>query len=192
MEPSAPIVLTLPGEKNAGAGWAILIDFDLCILESDKERGGACVAPAVRDTLSRLFQTFGGAVALVTRRSLLEVDRMIGLPDLPVAASNGLEMRALRKAPAAPLFANRAFPRRSRGDLVAALMSAAPFKNRIPVYIGGSPGDESAYDTAAALGGFGVNIGYGPTAAAATLASPRIARSLLRRWAEEPRADART
>jgi trehalose 6-phosphate phosphatase len=44
-----------------------------------------------------LFRLLGGAVAVVTGRPLSDIDRHLGLPDLPVAGSHGLEVRSLRK-----------------------------------------------------------------------------------------------
>lgn len=169
----------------AGRPWALLIDFDTCIAEPAGDRDGISVSPASRYTLIGLFRSLGGAVALITNRSLLEVDRQLGLPDVPVAASNGLEMRSLRKAAAAPAFGLPSGPHRPRGELVSALMASAPFAGRAPVYLSGESGDDTAFAAAKTLGGTGIFVGSAPPAAAASLPHASAARALLRAWAAE-------
>lgn len=189
MEPSAypdfPTADT-PAAKN---GLAILIDFDACLLDIDAETGNASVAPAVRDTLSRLFQAFGGAVALITQRSLLEVDRMLGLPDIPVAASNGMEMRSLRKSAVAPATGRIVLSGIRRSDVITALMNAAPFAGRMPVYIGHTARDQGEPGIADRLGGFSVSVSDGVDRAQTGFSSPRDARALLSRWASASSAE---
>lgn len=190
MEPSATSLsrqlAPLPsGFSPPARPWALLIDFDACIAEPAGTAGGLAVSPASRYTLISLFRSLGGAVALITNRSLLEVDRQLGLPDVPLVASNGLEMRSLRKATAAPLFGIGASPRRPRGELVSALMATAPFAGRAPVYVSGASGDSTAYTVAAASGGAGIAVGGVQPGAAASLPDARSARMLLRAWAAE-------
>jgi trehalose-6-phosphatase len=165
--------------------WALLIDFDTCIAELSGDWGGISVSPASRYMLISLFRSLGGAVALITNRSLLEVDRALGLPDIPIAASNGLEMLALRKAAAAPVFGPAAGPQRLRGELISALMASAPFAGRVPVYLSGAAGHDSAYTATNTLGGTGIAVGNQQLAAAMSLPDASAARALLRTWAAE-------
>ena len=179
---SAPLP---PGVAPPARPWALLVDFDACIAEATAAADGMAVSPASRYALISLFRSLGGAVALITNRNLLEVDRQLGLPDVPVVASNGLEMRSLRKSAAAPLFAAGAPSRRPRGELVSALMATAPFAGRAPVYLSGASGDSTAYTVAAALGGAGIVVGGAQPGAAASLPDARSARMLLRAWAAD-------
>lgn len=185
MEPSATTHTLPPGFSPPVRRWALLIDFDACIAEPAGTAGGLTVSPASRYTLISLFRSLGGAVVLITDRSLLEVDRQLGLPDIPVAASNGLEMRSLRKASAAPVVGPGAGPHRLRGELVSALMASAPFAGRAPVYLSGASGDDTAHAAASALGGTGIAVGSEQPAAAMCLPHASAARALLRTWAAE-------
>lgn len=190
MEPSATSLplpsAILPFRALPAAGSrALLIDFDTCIAEATGDMGGITVSPASRYMLTSLFRSLGGAVALITKRSLLEVDRQLGLPDLPIVASNGLEMRSLRKAAAAPLFGTSTVPHRPRGALVAALMASAPFAGRVPVYLCGVSGDDTAFAAAKMRGGAGISVGCTQPAAVMSLPHASAARALLHAWATE-------
>lgn len=188
--PSHPILMHHPESPHpdlrslpaAASRWALLLDFDSCIAAEGPANAGApvSVTPETRYTLNHLFHRFGGAVALLTGRSLLEIDQLVGLPDMPVAAGNGLELRSLRKTQTISLFGGRA---KSRAMLVDALMAAPPFAGRYPVVVGGSVQDESAFASAAARGGFGVQVGPGATSAAYCVPNAPTARAMLRQWA---------
>ena len=58
-----------------------------------------------------------------------------------------------------------------KGDALARLMTQAPFKGRRPIMVGDDTTDEDGFETAQALGGFGVKVGAGETVAAYRLAS---------------------
>ena len=88
---------------SVGQNWALFLDFDGTLVDLAPTPGAVCLSPAVRFSTLRLFQLLGGAVAIVTGRTLSEIDRFVGLPDLPLAGSHGLEMRTLRKSKPQPL-----------------------------------------------------------------------------------------
>jgi len=67
----------------------------------------------------------------------------------------------------------------NKGSAVRALMNAAPFKGRTAVYIGDDTTDEDGILAAQALGGMGIKVGEGTTAARFRLADPRAVRSWL-------------
>ena len=92
---------------SVGQNWALFLDFDGTLVDLAPTPGAVCLSPAVRFSTLRLFHLLGGAVAIVTGRTLSEIDRFVGLPDLPLAGSHGLEMRTLRKSKPQPII-NRA------------------------------------------------------------------------------------
>lgn len=174
----------LPTITTAAHRWALFLDFDTCFSTLESGAASVSVTPESRYTLLRLFHAFGGAVALLTSRSLLETDQLVGLPDLPIAARNGMELRSLRKSAAAPIYGCPGLP---RAALIEALMGAAPFSGRQPVILSGAPADDSAFESARSLGGFGVRIGQGPLQSPYRLPNGRAARALLGQWASDQR-----
>lgn len=180
MEPSQLSQPALPPIPAPTHRWALFLDFDTCFSTLEDGSAGVSITPESRYTLIRLFHAFGGAVALLTNRSLLETDQMVGLPDLPIAARNGLELRSLRKSAAAPIYGCPGLP---RAALIDALMGAAPFSGRQPVILSGSPADDSAFENARSLAGFGIRIGQAPLQSPYRLQNARAARALLGEWA---------
>lgn len=65
---------------------------------------------------------------------------------------------------------------------VHALMSKPPYRGRMPVFVGDDRTDEHGFAAVDALGGLGVKIGGGATAATRRLASPQIFRRWLVHW----------
>lgn len=56
-------------------------------------------------------------------------------------------------------------PQHNKGAAVARLATQAPFAGRLPVYVGDDRTDEDAFLSAQRLGGYGVKVGTGETAA---------------------------
>lgn len=65
---------------------------------------------------------------------------------------------------------------------VHALMSQPPYLGRMPVFVGDDKTDEHGFAAVDALGGIGVKIGRGATAASRRLASPETFRRWLATW----------
>ncbi|MCA8929566.1 MAG: hypothetical protein KDC18_15990 [Alphaproteobacteria bacterium] len=91
----------------------LFLSFEDVVSECD---GG--VSAAARLRLLRLFQAVGGAVAVFSAHGLGDLDRALGLPDLPLIGRKGEEVRlghdlptlrsnGLRTLLAAPPFADR-------------------------------------------------------------------------------------
>jgi trehalose 6-phosphate phosphatase len=59
-----------------------------------------------------------------------------------------------------------------KGRALQTLMNMPPFRGRIPVFIGDDTTDEAAIVQAQALGGYGIKVGSGPSAAQYRLADP--------------------
>jgi trehalose 6-phosphate phosphatase len=204
---------------------ALLLDLDGTLLDIAPTPDSVQVPPALPDTLRTLSTRLGGALAIISGRTVAEVDALLGAvspavagehggalrrapgaalerPDLPaapqawrdaaqrlVAAHPGalLEHKprgfvvhyrlapaagpALHAALAALLAGQAAFdlmqahmawevrPRGAdKGTAVAALLRAAPFAGRLPVFIGDDVTDRDAIAAAAALGGTGMLV----------------------------------
>ena len=57
-----------------------------------------------------------------------------------------------------------------KGQAIAAFLAEAPFKGRMPVFVGDDSGDEEGFVVVDRLGGISVHVGVGPTAARHRLA----------------------
>jgi trehalose 6-phosphate phosphatase len=67
-----------------------------------------------------------------------------------------------------------------KGPAVAACLATAPFRDRVPVFIGDDTGDEPAFDVVNRRGGVSIRVGPGPTAARYRFATPDAVRDWLR------------
>ena len=72
----------------------------------------------------------------------------------------------------------------SKGRAVDDFMLVAPFAGRTPVFVGDDVTDEAGLLAAQALGGVGVKVGDGPTAAAYRVPSPGAVRAWLQRCSD--------
>lgn len=219
--------------RGAGAlprpadGWALFLDVDGTLIEIADTPEAAAPAPGMRETLAALGGRFGGAVALISGRSLETLDRLFA-PLRPVAAGlHGLERRdaaghvvrpggpireiesvgaALRdfarrdpgllvedKGPTVALHFRRAPgmadeagrfaralldehrdrlvlqrgkmvlefrpPGAHKGDVVEEFMVGAPFRGRLPVFVGDDVTDEDGFAAVNRLGGHSIRVG---------------------------------
>ena len=72
-----------------------------------------------------------------------------------------------------------------KGTAIQAFMSEAPFKGRLPVFIGDDTTDEDGFAVADALGGYGIKVGSGATIARYRLADVDAVHALLKRISED-------
>jgi trehalose 6-phosphate phosphatase len=79
---------------------AILLDIDGTILDIAPSPRQVWVPPGLRRTLSRLFELTGGALALVSGRSLNDIDLIFSPLQLPSIGGHGAEMRLAGEAEA--------------------------------------------------------------------------------------------
>ncbi|HHZ10873.1 MAG TPA: trehalose-phosphatase [Rhizobiales bacterium] len=89
---------TLPGDAAAGPplpidGWAVFLDIDGTLLDIADTPGAVTVPGGLRDDLAMLSRRVGGALALVTGRSIAFVDEAFPAHGLPVAGLHGAEWR---------------------------------------------------------------------------------------------------
>jgi trehalose 6-phosphate phosphatase len=209
---------------------ALFLDFDGTIAAFAQHPDGAMLDAGIPALLAGLRARLGGAVALVTGRSLAALDARTGLAGYAGAGLHGLELRfesgqttsfanptgarhiasrlrerfasdprivvedkgaavalhwrqaperaeecnaAMSQAVATPEFeilrghaVVEARPRGThKGAAIAALVKHGSFTGRRPVFAGDDVTDEDAFRAVALLGGYGVKVGVGPTAA---------------------------
>ena len=77
----------------AESGWAYFLDLDGTLLDLAATPDAIRVDSALPALLSDLQRACAGAVALISGRSLADLDLRLGLPHLPKAGQHGLERR---------------------------------------------------------------------------------------------------
>jgi len=94
MQDVAPTVTTrLEGLARSPADWALFIDIDGTLLDMAPTPDSAVVPPGLVQTLARLLQRFGGAVALSTGRRVADADRLLAPLRLVTSGVHGTEVR---------------------------------------------------------------------------------------------------
>ncbi len=73
--------------------WALFLDVDGCLLDFSDTPDGVIVPPSLPARLDALAQRLGGALALVSGRTLAGLDRLFAPLRLPAAGLHGLERR---------------------------------------------------------------------------------------------------
>lgn len=88
----------IPDQPIALDAFAILLDVDGTLLDFAPTPREVVVPPSLRDTLQRLWERTGGAVALVSGRSLGDLELVFAPLELPAIGGHGAEMRLARGA----------------------------------------------------------------------------------------------
>ena len=92
----------VPGLPAPPAELAFLLDIDGTILDIAPTPSGVRVSSSLRETLARLDRLSGDALALVSGRSLQDIDRVFAPLRLAAIGGHGAELRpAKEKAPVA-------------------------------------------------------------------------------------------
>jgi trehalose 6-phosphate phosphatase len=79
-----------------GADWAYFFDIDGTLVDFAPRPGAVKLDAELRDLIERLYRTAGNAVALISGRSIPDVDQMFPHARLPVAGQHGTERRDAR------------------------------------------------------------------------------------------------
>lgn len=69
----------------------------------------------------------------------------------------------------------------SKSQAIEAFLKEAPFRGRLPMFVGDDVTDESGFASVQRRGGIGVKVGPGPTAARERVADPRAMREAMER-----------
>jgi trehalose 6-phosphate phosphatase len=86
----AAAVHAVPLPTNA---WCLFLDVDGTLLELADHPRAVAVDPELRRLIDRLRAAATGAVALVSGRTIADLDRLFGMPQLPLAGMHGCERR---------------------------------------------------------------------------------------------------
>ncbi len=84
---------TLPTPAD---NWALFLDFDGTLVEIADRPDAVVPPPDLADRLARLASAFDGALAIVSGRSLADLDRVLHPLRPPLAALHGIERRDAR------------------------------------------------------------------------------------------------
>lgn len=91
-DPAAPLS-GAPPLPSGDVRWALFLDVDGTLLDIAPTPEGVVVTSQLRQTLQRLHDALDGAVALVSGRSLLDLDQLFAPLTLPAAGLHGAEWR---------------------------------------------------------------------------------------------------
>lgn len=72
---------------------ALFLDFDGTLVEFAERPDAVFVSPELRQLLVGFARKLDGALALVSGRSIESLDKLLGLPEIPVAGGHGAEWR---------------------------------------------------------------------------------------------------
>lgn len=85
--------LPIPIPSDARARWALFLDVDGTLVDIAPEPDAVVVTPRLIAVLGRLHDALGGAVALVSGRTVARLDALFAPLRLPAAGNHGLERR---------------------------------------------------------------------------------------------------
>ena len=85
---SAPLPVLPPLDQCA-----LLFDIDGTLLDLAPTPDAVVVPKGLRSALQRLFELSGGALAFVSGRSIIDIDRIFAPMVLPAVGGHGAEMR---------------------------------------------------------------------------------------------------
>ena len=90
---SATTARPLPAPPPLQPGWAVFLDIDGCLLDFADRPENVVVPAGLREDITSLRDALGGALALVSGRSLAQIDALFPGIQLEAAGLHGLELR---------------------------------------------------------------------------------------------------
>ena len=91
MTPAQSRRFSLP--PNGCLGWAYFLDIDGTLIELAETPDAVVVDVRLLGLVEWLYRASNQAMALVSGRSIADIDRLLGRPDIPVAGQHGVERR---------------------------------------------------------------------------------------------------
>jgi trehalose 6-phosphate phosphatase len=249
---STPRAAAPAGVPDYAHDWAFFLDIDGTLLDIAETPEAVQTDAADHRLLERLHAAAGGAVALVSGRTLAMIDELFAPLKLPAAGQHGYERRdgegrrrrhrfdagqlrplarALREFAhahpgvvfedkgasvalhyrLAPQFRELAHERAlaaaamlpgevevqpgkmvwevkpvgaHKGMAIEEFMREAPFRDRLPIFLGDDLTDEDGFRVVNRIGGHSIKVGAGDTAARWRLSDPAAARAWLAGWVD--------
>lgn len=134
----------------------LFLDVDGTLLEFASRPELARVPPRVVALLARLHAILGGALALVSGRSIRQLDSLFAPLQLPCAGMHGAERRDSmgRVHEISPQLAVA-----TKGDAVEAFLAEPAFAGKMPVFIGDDVTDLDAFAAVERHGGRAIAVG---------------------------------
>ena len=231
---------------------ALFLDFDGTLTQIVARPEEVRVAPGVLSNLARLFAVLDGALAIVTGRQIVCIDKFLAPHVFPTSGVHGFETRIqsgtietlpfdaralaaakrslerfaaqynglfVERKPASIALHYRARPELAelcastalsiipkwvglhiltgkmvveikahdgtKGKAIASFMDTAPFKDRVPVFVGDDVTDEDAFVETNQRGGLSIKVGDGITAAQHRLRNTQAVEGLLAGLADQ-------
>src|ERR1700687_1441595 len=188
---------------------ALLLDVDGTLIDIAPSPNEVHASSDLQQSLARLLQLTGGALALVSGRPIADLDRLFAPLLLPAIGGHGGAVRRHSQAERqqeprlrAHIAAGRAAfpgeatevlpgkamlevkrPNVNKGDGVRALMRQPPFAGRMPVFICDHVTDESVFAALPELGGKGFSVSRHFAGLTGIFESPMHVRDALQRLA---------
>ena len=112
------------GLPAAQTKWAYFFDIDGTLVDFAASPARVRLDRELRPLLRRLHRSAGGAVALISGRSIADIDRLFPGECLPVAGQHGIERRDAMGRVATHAFSGPTSAVRSRGTVITRLLPA--------------------------------------------------------------------
>ncbi|WAC25809.1 trehalose-phosphatase [Ancylobacter sp. SL191] len=100
---TSPAPTSLPPAPAPRPDWALFLDIDGTLIEHADHPEGVTIPISLPDTLARLQMALGGAVALVSGRTIDWMDRRFAPTRLAASGQHGAEIRLAPDAPSVPI-----------------------------------------------------------------------------------------
>lgn len=120
-------MLSAPPDPGADEGWALFLDVDGTLLDFASTPQGVHVDATLRDDLARLHEHLNGALALLSGRSLQQIDELFDWRERAAAGLHGAQLRyadgeTLQSDHGAALATLREFAHRRTAELPGVLL----------------------------------------------------------------------
>jgi len=168
---------------------AVLLDIDGTLLDLAPTPREVWVPPGLSTTLNRLHEKTSGALALVSGRSLNDIDLIFAPEQFPAVGGHGAEMRITNDSEAVANAPIEVLPGKcvceikhsgfTKATGVRELMAHAPFLGRYPIFIGDDVTDESVFAIMPDFGGLAFSVGRRAQGVADHFDEPRDVRAWL-------------
>jgi trehalose-6-phosphatase len=170
-----PIMSQITSEAPHLPRLAIFADFDGTLVELSDSPDAAKLSEELTAQLGKTAEEFGSAFALLTSRDIEDIDKYLAPLHLPVAGAHGTQRRR-----ADGFIETTEVEAVDKGAALRAFMQEEPFIGRTPIVIGDGDNDEAAFIAAQEMGGVGIKLGDGETAARMRIHSVASVHALLR------------